>query len=141
MLLGLLAEQYQRLLAVLEEVLFDLGAVLGYLVDKVVDGLAVSPDQADVVFYGRGSGLQCFVCGQCAGDGHWRVLGLAGLDEVGQEALGRRDVFAEVDVLVNGSDHGLEATDKVPYGLGEEIGVLLAEDPDDFVPVSDCKQG
>jgi hypothetical protein len=45
-------------------------------------------------------------------------------------------MFADIQILVNRPNHRIKGGDSISQGLGEEIGILAAEDLGDFFTVS-----
>ena len=102
-------------------------AVFGDLVQEFVAACLVAMEEVDEVFNGRGRLFALF------------ALWFAHFEHVGEEALEVPEGVAEVDGLVDVADHGCVGVNAVADGGCEVVWVSLAEDADDFLPVSHCK--
>jgi hypothetical protein len=99
--LGRLSKDLDCFLCPGAKVVSDFWTLLRYLVEPVVEKLAVVPEEDDVVLNRGRAGLACVALGG--------LLGFADLEELGYEAFGRRDVLSEVNSLMDGPNHRLKA--------------------------------
>lgn len=110
------------LVYVVLEPLSDFRTILGNLMDEAMRGTHVAVQEVYEVL-----------------DTWWLaiLLGLGYLDHVVHEGLEVCDGCAEINCLVDLSDHGLVSRYTVAYSLGEVIRAVMTEDVDDLVSVSD----
>lgn len=91
----------------------------------------VSLKKTDIVFYRRGVGNRTSLLTTAL-----VLLRPASADKVIEEAFHCREVFTDVQFLVNGSNDRFEALYAIAKCLCKQIWVLAAEDSSDLLTVS-----